>query len=130
MQQHPNKLKLVKIPISLSPAPPNLPIQIFDYKLQLIHQTLPKFATDTHIKNTNQQVFIMLMYLQLRNVFTCISYVLYPDVYFGKCLSCPNVAIKRFNNVNKSCQVIMGNPPIDQGLKSPQLRVTSVIRLT
>ena len=33
-------------------------------------------------------------------------------------MSCPDVPIERFNNVNKSCQVIVDNPPIDQGLKS------------
>ena len=31
-------------------------------------------------------------------------------------MSCPNVPIGRFYNVNKSCQVIVGNPPIVQGL--------------
>ena len=36
-------------------------------------------------------------------------------------MSCPDVPIKRFNNVNKSCKVIVGNLPIDQGLKSLQL---------
>ena len=34
-------------------------------------------------------------------------------------MSCPDVLIGRFYNVNKSCQVIVGNPPIDQGLKAP-----------
>ena len=33
-------------------------------------------------------------------------------------------------NVLKSCQVIVGNPPIGQGLKSPQFRGTRVVRLT
>ena len=36
-------------------------------------------------------------------------------------MSCLDVPIERFYNVNKSCQVIVGNPLIDQGLKSPQL---------
>ena len=36
-------------------------------------------------------------------------------------MSCPCFPIKRFNNVNKSCKFIMGNPPIDQGLNSSQL---------
>ena len=36
-------------------------------------------------------------------------------------MSYPDVPIRRFNNVNKSCKVILGNPPIDQGLNSPQL---------
>ena len=31
----------------------------------------------------------------------------------------PDVPIGRFYNVNKSCQVIVGNPPIVQGLKPP-----------
>ena len=35
-------------------------------------------------------------------------------------MSCLDVSIERIYNVNKSCQVIVGNPPIDQGLKSPQ----------
>ena len=35
-------------------------------------------------------------------------------------MSCHDVPIERFNNINKSCQVIVGNPPIDKGLKSPQ----------
>ena len=35
-------------------------------------------------------------------------------------MSCPDVPIGSFYIVNKSCQVIVGNPPIDQGLKSPQ----------
>ena len=34
-------------------------------------------------------------------------------------MSCPDLPIERFNNVNMSCQVIVGKPPIDQGLKSP-----------
>ena len=38
-------------------------------------------------------------------------------------MSCPDVPIENFYNVNKSCQVIVGNPPIDQGLKSPQFWV-------
>ena len=42
----------------------------------------------------------------------------------------PDVPIGRFNNVNKSCQVIVGNPPIGQGLKSPQLWGPRVIRLS
>ena len=33
-------------------------------------------------------------------------------------MSCLDVPIIRFNNVNKSCQVIVGNPPIVQGLKA------------
>ena len=45
-------------------------------------------------------------------------------------MSCPDVPIGRFNNVNKSCQVIMDNPPIVQGLKSPQLWGPRVIRLS
>ena len=45
-------------------------------------------------------------------------------------MSCPDVSIGRFYNVNKSCQVIVGNPPIDQGLNSPQFRGTRVIRLS
>ena len=45
-------------------------------------------------------------------------------------MSCPDVPIKRFYNVNKSCQVIVGNPPIDQGINSPQFWGTRVIRLT
>ena len=36
-------------------------------------------------------------------------------------MSCPDVLIGSFYNVNKSCQVIVGKPPIDQGLKSPKL---------
>ena len=32
-------------------------------------------------------------------------------------MSYPDVSIGRINNVNKSCQVIVGNPPIVQGLK-------------
>ena len=34
-------------------------------------------------------------------------------------VSCLDVPIRRFYNVNKSCQFIVGNPPIDWGLKSP-----------
>ena len=37
-------------------------------------------------------------------------------------MSCPYVPIRNICNVNKSCQVIVGNPPIDQGLKSLQFR--------
>ena len=33
-------------------------------------------------------------------------------------MACPDVPIGRFYNVNKSCQVNVGNPPIVQGLKS------------
>ena len=44
--------------------------------------------------------------------------------------SCSDVPIGRFNNVNKSCKVIVGNPPIDQGLKSLQFWDTRVIRLS
>ena len=36
-------------------------------------------------------------------------------------MSYPDVPIEGFYNVNKSCKVIVGNPLIDQGLKSPQL---------
>ena len=39
-----------------------------------------------------------------------------------------DVPIRRFNNVNMSCEVIVGNPPIVQGLKSPQFWVPRVIR--
>ena len=35
-----------------------------------------------------------------------------------------------FYNVNKSCQVIVGNPPIDQGLKFPHLWGPMVIRIS
>ena len=45
-------------------------------------------------------------------------------------MSCHNVSIRIFYNVNKLCQVIVGNPPIYQGLKSPQLQGPRVIRLT
>ena len=45
-------------------------------------------------------------------------------------MSCSDVSIGSFYNVNKSCQVIVGNPPIDQGLKSSQFRGTRVIRLS
>ena len=45
-------------------------------------------------------------------------------------MSCPDVPIGRIYNVNKSCQVIVGNPPIDQGLKSSQFWGTRVIRLS
>ena len=37
-------------------------------------------------------------------------------------MSCPDVPIGSFYNVNKSCQVNVGNPPIFQGLKSPQFQ--------
>ena len=45
-------------------------------------------------------------------------------------MSCHDVSIGTFYNVNKSCQVIMGNPPINQGLKSPQYWGTRVIGLS
>ena len=45
-------------------------------------------------------------------------------------MSCLYVPIESFYNVNKSCQVIVGNPPIVQGLKSPQFRGIRVIRLS
>ena len=45
-------------------------------------------------------------------------------------MSCLDIPIGRFCNVNKSCQVIVGNPPIVQGLKSPQFWGTRVIRLS
>ena len=35
-----------------------------------------------------------------------------------------------FYNIIKSCKVIVGNPPIDQGLKSPQFCGTKVIRIS
>ena len=38
-------------------------------------------------------------------------------------MSCPNVPIGRFYNVNKSCQVIVGNPPIAQGFLPCQMWV-------
>ena len=31
----------------------------------------------------------------------------------------PRCSIERFNNLNNSCQVIVGNPPIVQGLNFP-----------
>ena len=40
------------------------------------------------------------------------------------------IPIGSFYNVNKSCQVNAGNPPIVQGLKSPQFWGTRVVRLT
>ena len=45
-------------------------------------------------------------------------------------MSCPNVPIRRFNNVNKSSQFIVGNPPIVPRLKSPQFWGPSIIRLS
>ena len=45
-------------------------------------------------------------------------------------MSCPDVPIERIYNVNKSCQVIVGNPPIVKGLKSLQLQGTRVIRIS
>ena len=42
-------------------------------------------------------------------------------------MSCPDVPIGRFYNVNKSCQVIVGNPPIGQGLKSTQFRALGLL---
>ena len=45
-------------------------------------------------------------------------------------MSCPDVPIRKIYIVNKSCQVIVGNPPIGQGLKSPQFQGTRVIRLS
>ena len=45
-------------------------------------------------------------------------------------MSCLDVPIRSFYNVNKSCKFIMGNPPIVQGLKSSQFRGTRVVRLT
>ena len=42
-------------------------------------------------------------------------------------MSCLDVPIERFNNVNNSCQVIVGNPHIDQGLKSPQFRALGLL---
>ena len=46
----------------------------------------------------------------------CTPMIIFESVWFMSCLDDP---IKSFYNVNKSCQVIVGNPPIDQGLKSP-----------
>ena len=40
------------------------------------------------------------------------------------------VPIGRFLNVKKACQVIVDNPPIGQGLNSPQLWGPRVIRLS
>ena len=54
-------------------------------------------------------------------------------IFIPKCtwvMSCPDVPIGRFYNVNKSCEVIVGNPPIDQGLNSPQLWGPRVIILS
>ena len=34
---------------------------------------------------------------------------------------CPDVSIETLYNVNKSCQVIVGNPPIGQGLSPRSL---------
>ena len=45
-------------------------------------------------------------------------------------MSCLDVPIESFYNVNKSCQVIVGNPLIGQGLKSPQFQGTRVFRLS
>ena len=42
----------------------------------------------------------------------------------------PMFILGGFYNVNKSCQVIVGNPPIGQGLKSLQLWGPRVIRLS
>ena len=42
-------------------------------------------------------------------------------------MSCPDVPIGRFYNVNKSCQVIAGNPPIVQGLKSRSSRALGLL---
>ena len=43
---------------------------------------------------------------------------------------CPDVSIGRIYNANKSCQVIVGNPPNCQGLKSLQFWGTRVIRIS
>ena len=45
-------------------------------------------------------------------------------------MSFPDVPIGSFYTVNNSCQVIVGNPPIDQGLKSLQFHGTRVIRIS
>ena len=45
-------------------------------------------------------------------------------------MSCPDVPIESFYNVNKSCQVNVGNPPIIQGLNSMQFRGPRVVRIT
>ena len=41
-----------------------------------------------------------------------------------------DVPIGKIYNVNESCQVFVGNPPIVYGLKSPQFQGTRVIRLS
>ena len=42
-------------------------------------------------------------------------------------MSCPDVPIGRFYNVNNSCQVIVGNPPIDQGLSPRSSRALGLL---
>ena len=77
--------------------------------------------TSVDVFVTSECIHLYILFLVPRCLFREVS-VMY--------LSHVDVPIGRFNNVNKSCKVIVGNPPIDQGLKSPQLWGTRVIRIS
>ena len=62
--------------------------------------------------NFGMYSLVFLMYCNLMFISGCICNVL-------KSCHTPMFIPESFYNVNKSCQVTVGNPPICQGLKSP-----------
>ena len=74
------------------------------------------------ICNFRMHSSIYLMYCTLMFILGCVCNVI------DSCHT-PMFIPGSFYNINKSCQVIVGNPPIGQGLKSPQLWGPMVIRL-
>ena len=73
--------------------------------------------------NFRMYSLVFLMYCTLMFILGCVCNVI-------ESCHAPMFIPGSFNNVNKSCQVIVGNPLIGQGLKSPQLWGPWVIRLS
>ena len=62
-----------------------------------------------HIVDVIVDVIVTLECISLVFIIYC-NPMFIPGCYHV--MSCPDVPIGRINNVNKSCQVILGNPPI------------------
>ena len=75
------------------------------------------------ICNFGMYSLVFLMYYNLMFISGCICNLL-------ESCHTPMFIPRIFYNINKSCQDIVGNPPIGQGLNSPQLWGPRVIRLS
>ena len=102
--------------------------------IQMIHRRIPvlincveripsylRGSVDVFV--TSKCIYLYILCLVPRCLFQEVSVM-----YLSHAM--PHVPIKRFNNVNKSCKFIVGNPPIVQGLNSLQFQGPTVIRLS